>query len=76
VESPLDEAIGKEAVALYEAALSRLRAEDREAIIARVEMQCSFEQLAEILGKPSPDAARMATSRALLQLAKEMDSGT
>jgi RNA polymerase sigma-70 factor (ECF subfamily) len=76
MESPLDEAIGKEAVARYEAALRRLRAEDREAIIARVELHCSFEQLAEMLGKPSADAARMAASRALLQLAKEMDRGT
>ena len=70
--SPLEEAIGKEMVESYEAALGRLRAEDREAIVARLEMCCSFEQLAEVLDKPSPDAARMAFSRALLRLAGEM----
>src|SRR5262249_33675968 len=34
--SPLDEAIGREAVERYESALERLRPEDREMIIARV----------------------------------------
>lgn len=70
--SPLDVAIGREAVDRYEAALARLRPEDREAIVARVEMDCSYEQVAQALAKPSPDAARMAVSRALLRLAEEM----
>ena len=39
--SPLDEAIGRQATERYERALSRLRSEDREAIIARVELGCS-----------------------------------
>jgi RNA polymerase sigma-70 factor (ECF subfamily) len=71
-ESPLEQAIGQEAVERYEAALRRLRAEEREAIIARVEMGSSFEELAEALGKPTPDAARKTTHRALLRLAEEM----
>jgi RNA polymerase sigma factor (sigma-70 family) len=70
--SPLEAAIGGEAVERYEAALARLRPEDREAIVARVEMDYSYEQVAQALGKPSPDAARMAVSRALLRLAEEM----
>jgi RNA polymerase sigma-70 factor (ECF subfamily) len=73
--SPLEEAIGTEAVERYEAALARLRPEDREAVVARVEMDCSYEDLAELLGKPSADAARMAVSRALLRLAEEMKRG-
>src|SRR4051812_35409712 len=36
--SPLEHAIGHEALARYEAALARLRPEDREVIIARVEL--------------------------------------
>ena len=36
--SPLEEAIGREAVERYEAALQRLKPEEREAIIARVEL--------------------------------------
>ncbi len=70
--SPLEEAIGREAVERYQSALARLKPEEREAIIARVEMEYSYEQLAEALGKPTPDAARKAAQRALLRLAEEM----
>lgn len=72
VESPLEQAIGREAVERYEAALQRLTAEEREAIIARMEMGYSYEELAEALGKPTPDAARKAARRALVRLAEEM----
>ena len=70
--SPLEVAIGGEALERYEAALARLRPEEREAIIARVEMDGSYHDVAVALGKPSADAARMAVSRALLRLAQEM----
>ena len=70
--SPLEEAIGRETVAHYEAALTRLRPEEREAIVARVEMGYSYEELAQVLGKPTPDAARKAAQRALVRLAEEM----
>ena len=70
--SPLEEAIGREATERYENALSRLKPEDREAIIARVEMGYDYEQMAEALQKPTPDAARKAAQRALLRLAAEM----
>lgn len=73
--SPLDIAIGQEAVERYEAALSRLRPEEREAIVARIEMDGSYQDVAVALGKPSADAARMAVSRALLRLAQEMSRG-
>jgi DNA-directed RNA polymerase specialized sigma24 family protein len=53
-------------------ALSRLRPEDREAIIGRVELGLSNHELAEVLGKPTANAARMAVERALFRLAKEM----
>jgi RNA polymerase sigma-70 factor (ECF subfamily) len=73
--SPLEMAIGEEAVNRYEAALARLRSEDREAIVARLEMAGSYQDVAAALGKPSADAARMAVSRALLHLAEEMSRG-
>jgi RNA polymerase sigma factor (sigma-70 family) len=73
VESPLEQAIGREAVERYEEALQRLKAEEREAIIARVEMGYSFEELAEALGKPTPEAARKTAHRALVRLAQEMN---
>ena len=71
--SPLEEAIGTEALERYEAALGRLRAEEREMIQARVEMQQSYQEIAAAFGKSSADAARMAVSRALVRLAEEMD---
>jgi RNA polymerase sigma factor (sigma-70 family) len=72
-ESPLEQAIGSEAVERYEQALQRLTVEEREAIIARVEMGYSYEELAETLGKPTSEAARKAAHRALVRLAQEMD---
>jgi RNA polymerase sigma-70 factor, ECF subfamily len=71
-ESPLEEAIGREAVERYERALQKLTAEEREAIIARVEMGQSYEELAEALGKPTSEAARKTARRALIRLAEEM----
>jgi RNA polymerase sigma factor (sigma-70 family) len=73
--SPLEEAIGHEALARYEAALETLRPADREAIIARLELQQSYEEVAIALGKPTADAARMAVIRAVKALVKAMDDG-
>jgi RNA polymerase sigma factor (sigma-70 family) len=70
--SPLEEAMGSEVVARYEAAMERLRPEEREAIIARVELGLSHAEVAEAIGKPSVAAAHMAVSRALVRLAEEM----
>ena len=70
--SPLEQAIGVEAVERYERALQRLRPDDRDAVIARIEMGCSNEEIAAALNKPSPNAARMAVERALVRLADEM----
>lgn len=74
-DSPLARAIGREAVERYERALERLRPEEREAIIAKVEMGYTNEELAEVLGKPSSEAARKTAHRALLRLAEEMERG-
>jgi RNA polymerase sigma-70 factor (ECF subfamily) len=72
--SPLEVAIGREAVERYEVALSQLKPSDRELIVARVELQYTFREMVGLLGKPSPDAARVAVSRALLRLARVMGS--
>ena len=74
-ESPLEQAIGREAVAAYEHALDQLKPEEREAIIARVELGYSYDELAVILDKPTADAARKAAERALVRLAEEMRRG-
>jgi RNA polymerase sigma-70 factor (ECF subfamily) len=71
--SPLEQAIGREAMGRYERALMRLAPEEREAIIGRVEMGYSYEELADALEKPSAEAARKAARRALIRLAEEMN---
>jgi RNA polymerase sigma factor (sigma-70 family) len=70
--SPLEAAIGSQTLERYEKALSRLTDEEREAVVTRVEFGLSYAEVAEVLGKPSADAARMAVVRALLKLETEM----
>lgn len=70
--SPLEEAVGRETLERYEAAMDRLRPEEREALVARIEFGLSHAEVAEALGKPSAAAAHMAVSRALMRLAEEM----
>jgi RNA polymerase sigma-70 factor (ECF subfamily) len=70
--SPLEQAIGRDALERYESALSRLDEADREAILARIELGLSYEQIAAAADRPSAEAARKAVSRALLRLAQEM----
>lgn len=72
IGSPLEQAIGREAVERYERALDRLTPRDREAVVARIELGCSYEEMAHRLGKPTPEAARKAAGRALERLAREM----
>lgn len=70
--SPLEEAIGQEALDRYERALARLRPEDRELVVARIELGYTNQEIAELLNKPTANAARMATERAIVRLAREM----
>ena len=70
--SQLEELVGLETVARYEAGLQRLGAEQREAVILKIEMGYSNSEIAEALGRPSADAARVFTARAVAQLAEMM----
>lgn len=70
--SPLEELIGRQMLDRYEAALERLRPEEREAVVGRLEFGMSYIELAAALGKSTADAARMAVSRALLKVAEDM----
>lgn len=70
--SPIEAAIRQQQIENYEAALSRLSEPERELIVARVELGLTYEEMAVALGKPSWNAARMATARALLRLADEL----
>jgi RNA polymerase sigma-70 factor (ECF subfamily) len=71
--SPLELAMGREAVERYETALSHLREEDQELVIGKLEFGLDYRELAETTGKPSPDAARKAAQRALVKLIEEMN---
>ncbi len=70
--SALDRLIGVENVARYEAALRRLPARDREALVGRFELQYDFEELAVLLNTPTVNAARVAVTRAVRRLIDEM----
>jgi len=71
--SPLEEVIGREGFERYEAALERLKPSDREAIVARIELQQSYDEVAVAIRKPNANAARVAVTRALARLIEEMD---
>lgn len=71
-KSPLQEAIGRDHVAAYERAVRALNPADRAAIVARVELQCSYDDLAIALNKPSAAAARMMVTRAMKRLTARM----
>jgi RNA polymerase sigma factor (sigma-70 family) len=72
--SPLERALTAQSIARYERALEALGENERAAIIGRFEMGYSYEALARALERPSPDAARKATERALRQLLAHMDT--
>ena len=46
----------------YEHALQRLREPDRESIIARVELGLDYREIADLLGRPSVGAVRVASA--------------
>ena len=70
--SPLEAAIGAEAIEVYERALATLSESDQQAIILRVELGFEYAEIAAQLGKSNADAARMAVSRAIARLADAM----
>jgi RNA polymerase sigma-70 factor, ECF subfamily len=71
--SPLEEAVGKEILEAYEHGLSLLSDREKEAVVLRLELGFSHAEVADAIGSPSPDAARMLVSRALLRLAEVMN---
>lgn len=70
--SPLELAIGAERVERYDAALQRLRLRDRELIVARLELQQSYQDIAAAMGQPTANAARAAVVRAMYRLSREI----
>ena len=71
--SPLEKVVGRDVLERYDRALERLSPDQSEAVILRLEMGYTYEEIAEATGSPSWNAARMKVKRALLQLAEVMD---
>lgn len=72
--SPFERAARAETEARYRTALQRLRPEQRELLVGRLELGFDCEQLALASGR-SPDAVRVGLRRALLRLAEELEGG-
>ncbi len=72
--SLLERQIGREAMEAYEAALARLTPAQQEAVVMRLEFGYSYPQIADAMGRTTPNAARMLVARALVQLGEDMDA--
>jgi RNA polymerase sigma factor (sigma-70 family) len=70
--SVVEQAIGREALERYEAALADLVEDQREAVILRLEFGLTHLQIAEALGKSTPGAARMVVARGLAHVVEAM----
>lgn len=70
--SPASLAETAEARSRYEHALGALDEDDRLAIIGRIELGYTFAEVASLVGKRTPDAARKHTERALRALAEQL----
>ena len=67
---PLEQVISEEERQRYDMALTQLPPEYQEAFLMRIEMDCGYREIAEALGKPSAEAARMIVRRAVLMMAR------
>jgi len=70
--SPLELAIGGDVLGRFERAMDSLSEEDRQLIHLKVELDFDYGEIAAMTDRPSRDAVRMATQRALTRLAKAM----
>lgn len=68
--SVIEQIMGRELLDDYESALAELPEEHKEAIILRIEFGYTHQEIADALGKPTANAARMTVTRALERLAE------
>jgi len=71
-QGPADKAARGEQVERLEGAISALPEDPREIVLLRDDAGMAWEDSATRVGRPSPDAARMARGKALLLLAARM----
>jgi RNA polymerase sigma-70 factor (ECF subfamily) len=73
--SPEEQAVREEAVSRYHRALALLSSRDRELVVARIEAQWTYHEIAGHFALSTADAARMAVSRALRRLLDSLKNG-
>jgi len=71
--TPLEVAIGSETLEAYEAAMAKLTEEQQQMLWLRLELGFTHQEIADAIGIPSANAARMQVARALVRLAEVMD---
>lgn len=70
--SPFDLVLETEREQLYKDALAELNEDEQILVVARLELDYTYEQLAAATGRPGPEAARQAVRRAVLKLVDRM----
>ena len=70
--SPLDGVLETEDRRRFRAALARLEEDEQLLVVGRVDLELSYRDLASATGRPTADAARAATRRAVLKIAREV----
>lgn len=73
--TPMELAIGADLASRYERALATLTPVEQELLLLRIEMDCDYTEIAEITGRPSREAARLAVTRAVRHLAEVLGDG-
>lgn len=71
--TPVQTVLSEQALAAYEQARLKLKPLDRDLISLRIEFGMDYEEIADLSGIRTANAARMRISRALLQLAELID---
>jgi RNA polymerase sigma factor (sigma-70 family) len=73
--TPLETAVGRDVLDRYEHALSRLSEDHRAALVLRHELGLAYEEVGQLLGGRTANAARLLAVRAVKALAVEMNHG-
>jgi RNA polymerase sigma-70 factor (ECF subfamily) len=71
-QDPLEAVISAQQLERYDLALLQLPADQLEAFLMRIEMGCSYQEIADALGRSSAEAARMLVRRAIRALTETL----
>ena len=69
---PLQSVISEQELERYNVAILQLPADQQEAFLMRIEMGCGYREIADALGRPSTEAARMLVRRAIRAVAEAL----